>query len=110
MPPDVLNISRCTEHTLYRVIQSQFFNQSLNVIPFTKAKDKEQFEWLGDIQQLKDFVSIILNASGKWRKSGNKNIFKEDGGKFTLCWWSSNSTSNVQASQDSTEKLKKKME
>ena len=52
---------------------------------------------------------IILNASAKWRKSGNKNIFKEDGEKFTLNWWSSNNTLNVQASQDSTEELEKRL-
>ena len=61
-----------------------FGDTLLKYLQKSKAKDKEQFKWLGDVQQLKDFVSIILNASGKWRKSGNKNIFKEDGGKFTL--------------------------
>ena len=75
----------------------------------SKGKVKEQFKWLGDVQQLKGFVSIILNTSGKWRKSGNKNICKEDGGKFTLCWWSSNNTLNVQASQGSTEELEKRL-
>ena len=57
-----------------------FGDTLLKYLQKSKAKDKEQFKWLGDLQQLKDFVSIILNASGKWRKSGNKNIFKEDGG------------------------------
>ena len=75
----------------------------------SKAKDNEQFKWLRDLQQLEDFVSIILNASGKWRKSGNKNIFKENGRKFTLNWWSSNNTLNVRASQDSTEELEKRL-
>ena len=86
-----------------------FGDTLLKYLQKSKAKDKEQFKWLGDLQQLKDFVSIILNASGKWRKSGNKNIFKEDGGKFTLNWWSSNNTLKVQASQDSTEELEKRL-
>ena len=81
-----------------------FGDTLLKYLQKSKANNKEQFKWL---QQLKDFVPIILNASGKWRKSGNKNIFKEDGGKFTLNWWSSNNTLNVQASQDSTEELEK---
>ena len=84
-----------------------FGDTLLTYLQKSKAKDKEQFKWLGDLQLLKDFVSIILNASGKWRKSGNKNIVKEDDGKFTLNWWSSNNTLNVQASQDSTEELEK---
>ena len=86
-----------------------FSDTLLNYLQKSKAKDKEQFKWLGDLQQLKDFVSIILNVSEKWRKSGNKNIFKEDGGKFTINWWSSNSTLNVQTSQDSTEELDKRL-
>ena len=86
-----------------------FGDTLLKYLQKSKAKDKEQFKWLGDLQQFKDFVSIILNASGKWRKSGNKNIFKEDGGKFTLNWSSSNNTLNVQASQDSTEELEKRL-
>ena len=63
-----------------------FGDTLLKYLQRSKAKGNEQFKWLGDLQQLKDFVSIILNASGKWRRSGNKNIFKEDGGKFTLNW------------------------
>ena len=73
-----------------------FGDTLLKYLQKSKAKDKEQFKWLGDLQQFTDFVSIILNGSGKWRKSGSKNIFKEDGGKFTLNWWSSNNTLNVQ--------------
>ena len=86
-----------------------FGDTLLKYLQKSTAKDKAQFKWLGDLQQLKDFVSIILNASGKWRKHGNKNVFKDDGGKFTLNWWSSNNTLNVQASQDSTEELEKRL-
>ena len=86
-----------------------FGDTLLKYLQKSKAKDKEQFKWLGDLQQLKDFVSIILNASRKWKKTGNNNILKEDGGKFTLNWWSSNNTLNVQASQDSTEELEKRL-
>ena len=63
------------DHTANAIL---FGDTLLNYLQKSKAKDKKQFKWLGDVQQLKDFVSIILNASGKWRKSGNKNIFKED--------------------------------
>ena len=32
--------------------------------------DKEQFKWTGDLQQLKDFTTLILNVRGTWKTLG----------------------------------------
>ena len=52
------------DETAYAVL---FGDTLLKYLQKSKAKDKEQLKWLGDLQKLKDFVSIMLNASGKWK-------------------------------------------
>ena len=59
-------------------------------------KRKENFEWEGNFDDLKAFVSLILKAEGDWsgseKKSTGKLIFKEKHGKFCLNWWKSKHT------------------
>ena len=54
-----------------------FGDTLLKYLQKSKAKDKEQFKWLGDVQQLKDFVSIILNASGNGGKVEARTYLKK---------------------------------
>ena len=42
--------------------------------------DKEQFKWTCDLQQLKDFTTLILNIRGTWKKLGlNIHFVKHKG-------------------------------
>ena len=66
--------------------------------------------WSGKIQELKDFVSLILKMEGNWIskkvKSKPQHVFDEEG-KFIINLWTSSKTLNVQGdrAEDIEEKL-----
>ena len=48
----------------------------------TKSRGKELLKWEGKIQDLKDFVELVLKGKGAWttkpsRKKNSHHIFKE---------------------------------
>ena len=74
-------------------------------------KGKENFVWSGKIQELKDFVSLILKKEGNWTskkvKSKRQHVFEDTEGKFIINQWTSSKTLNVQGdrAEDIEEKL-----
>ena len=55
------------------------------------------------MQQLKDFIALILNLHETWKKAGTKNTFREANGKLTINWWHTNKTQSLQGSGDTVE-------
>ena len=70
----------------------------------TKQRGKDQIKWEGTIQDLKDFVELILKNTSTWTKksSGKRSyhVFKEKGGEFTLSWWPSSKTISLQGNSE----------
>ena len=68
--------------------------------------------WSGKIQELKDFVSLILKKEGNWTskkvKSKPQHVFEDTEGKFIINWWTSSKTLNVQG--DRAEDIEKKLD
>ena len=64
-----------------------------------KKKNKVTYKWKGSLDQLKDFVSLVLKRSGSWHKhKRNRNTFKT--GKLTISFYPSTQTLQFQG-QDS---------
>ena len=77
-----------------------FADSLLSCLSSKKVKGKENFMWSGKIQELKDFVSLILKKGGNWTskkvKSKPQHVFEDTEGKFIINWWTSGKTLNVQ--------------
>ena len=87
-----------------------FGDTLLKYLDKVKAKaDKEQLKWNGDLQQLKDFITLILNLRGTWKKVGTKNTFREANGKLMINWWHTNKTLSLQGSGDTVEEYEKRL-
>ena len=87
-----------------------FGDTLLKYLDKVKAKaDKEQLKWNGDLQQLKDFITLILNLRGTWKKVGTKNTFCEANGKLRINWWHTNKTLSFQGSGDTVEEYEKRL-
>ena len=73
---------------------------------------KMKLKWNGSLIDFKDFISLILDAKGKWESRSQDNYeihtFKEAKSKFRLTWWASSKTFLVQGNQSS--KIMKKIE
>ena len=73
---------------------------------------KMKLKWNGSLIDFKDFISLILDAEGKWESRSQDNYeihtFKEARSKFRLTWWASSKTFLVQGNQSS--KIMKKIE
>ena len=53
-----------------------------------KKKNKVTYKWKGSLDQLKDFVSLVLTRSGSWHKhKRNRKTFKT--GKLTISFYPS---------------------
>ena len=64
-----------------------------------KKKNKVTYKWKGSLDQLKDFVSLVLKRSGSWHKhKRNWNTFKT--GKLTISFYPGTQTLQFQG-QDS---------
>ena len=65
-------------------------------------KGKTKIKWTSTIQELNDFVQLVVKCDGTWRtlpcKGNAKNsyIFEEIGSNFSLTWWPTNGTVFVQ--------------
>ena len=77
-----------------------FADSLLSCLSRKKVKGKESSIWSGKIQELKDFVSLILKKEGNWKikkvKSKPQHVFENTEGKFIINWWTSSKTLNVQ--------------
>ena len=77
-----------------------------------KVKGKENLMWSDKIQELKDFVSLILKKEGNWtsKKVQRKpqHVFEDTEGKFIINWWTSGKTFNVQG--DGAEEIEEKLD
>ena len=80
------NIDKSTEDYTRDVVDAQDCNDKTNKILFgdtllkhlKKVKgDKEQFKWAGDLQQFKDFTTLISYVRATWKKAGIKYTFRE---------------------------------
>ena len=89
------NIDKCAENDTRGVADAQDCNEETNKNLFAwwhsietsdinVKGDKEQFRWTSDLQQLKDFTTLILNVCGTWKKAGIKHTFREAQGKLTI--------------------------
>ena len=71
-----------------------------------------KLKWNGSLIDFKDFISLILDAKGKWESRSQDNYeihtFKEAKWKFRLTWWTSSKAFLVQGNQSS--KMMKKIE
>ena len=81
----------------------------------TKSRGKELLKWEGKIQDLKDFVELVLKSKGAsmTKPRGKKNshhIFKEENGDYILNWWPTTKTLSLQGESGITEKIEKKIE
>ena len=81
----------------------------------TKSRRKVLLKWEGKIQNLKDFVELVLKSKGAWttkpsRKKNSHHIFKEQNGDFVLSWWPTTETLSLQGNSGITEKIEKKIE
>ena len=114
------NIEKYAEDDTRSVDDSQDCNDETNRILFgdtllkhlkkLKVKgDKEQFKWTGDLQQLKDFTTLILNVRGTWKKAGIKHTFHEAQGKLIINWWQTNKTLHIQGSQDIVDEYEERL-
>ena len=63
----------------------------------------------GDLQQLKDFTTLILNVRRTWKKARIKHTFHEAQGKLTIRWWQTNKTLHLQGSQDIVEEYEERV-
>ena len=74
-------------------------------------KKSERIRKSGKIQEMEDFVSLILKKEGNWTskkfKSKPQHVFEDTEGKFIINRWTSSKTLNVQGDQaeDIEEKL-----
>ena len=71
-----------------------------------------KLKWNGSLIDFKDFISLILDAKGKWESRSQDyyeiDTFKEAKSKFRLTWWASSETFLVQGNQSS--KIMEKIE
>ena len=74
--------------------------------------EEGKLKWNGSLINFKDFISLILDAKGKWESRNQDNYeiqtFKEAKSKFRLTWWPSSNTFLVQGNQSS--KIMKRIE
>ena len=120
--PDAVTVDEVEAHTVdLEFGDSESENEEADVLLFAdsllsclsgkKVKGKENFMWSGKIQDLKDFVSLILKKEGNWTskkvKSKPQHVFVDTEGKFIINWWTSSKTLNVQGdrAEDIEEKL-----
>ena len=65
------------------------------------TKGKQQLKWNGKVQEVKEFVTLVLKASGSWstkKYAGkvNQHIFQEKKKSYTINFWPSKKTLTVQ--------------
>ena len=61
-------------------------------------KGKEQLKFEGTLEELQDFVKLVLDLEGTWKKGikeKNLYLFQSKKSTVTLSWWSSTSTLTV---------------
>ena len=89
-----------------------FADSLLSCLSRKKVKGKENFMWSGKIQELKDFVSLILKKEDNWTskkvKSKPQHVFEDTERKFIINWWTSSKTLNVQG--DRAENIEEKLD
>ena len=65
-----------------------------------KVKGKTKMKWSGTLIELQDFVTLILNENRKWQSKTNAGVdsytFTQKDSKFSINWWTSTGTFNVQ--------------
>ena len=65
-----------------------FADTLLKYLPKRKVKGKTNYKFDGTLDELKDFVSLVLRRKGKWngKKNTGKQTFSDSKAKLTLSW------------------------
>ena len=79
------------------------------------TKGKQQLKWNGKVQELKEFVTLVLKASGSWsmkKYAGkvNQHIFQEKKKSYTINFWPSKKTLIVQGNEKIAERINNKID
>ena len=86
-----------------------FGDNLLKPLKRKKEKGKTKIKWTSTIQELKDFVQLVVKCDGTWRTrpcKGNAKksyIFEEIGSNFSLTWWPTNGTIFVQGRKEASD-------
>ena len=78
-------------------------------------KGKQQLKWKGKVQEPKEFVTLVLKASGSWstkKYAGkvNQHIFQEKKKSYTINFWPSKKTLIVQGNEKIAERIDNKID
>ena len=77
-----------------------------------KVKGKTNYKFDGTLDELKDFVSLVLKRKGKWtgKKNTGKQTFSDSKAKLTLSWWPKSKTLQLQGTNENVENFESKLD
>ena len=79
------------------------------------SKRRQQLKWIGKVQELKEFVAVVLKASGsqstkKYAGKVNQYIFQEKKKSYSINFWPSKTTLIVQGNEKTAERINSKID
>ena len=77
-----------------------------------KVKGKANHKFDGTLDELKDFVSLVLKRKEKWtgKKNTGKQTFSDSKAKLTLSWWPTSKTLQLQDTAENVENFESKLD
>ena len=89
-----------------------FADTLLKYLAKRKVKGKTNYKFDGTLDELKDFVSLVLKRKGKWtgKKNTGKQTFSDSKVKLTLSWWPTSKTLQLQGTNENVENFESKLD
>ena len=89
-----------------------FADTFLKYLAKRKVKGKTNYKFDGTLDELKDFVSLVLKRKGKWtgKKNTGKQTFSDSKAKLTLSWWPTSKTLQLRGTNENVENFESKLD
>ena len=89
-----------------------FADTLLKYLAKRKVKGTTNYKFDGTLDELKDFVSLVLKRKGKWtgKKNTRKQTFSDSKAKLTLSWWPTSKTLQLQGTNENVENFETKLD
>ena len=89
-----------------------FADTLLKYLAKRKVKGKTNYKFDGTLDELKDFVSLVLKSKGKWtgKKNIGKQTFSDSKAKLALSWWPTSKTLQLQGTNENVENFESKLD
>ena len=89
-----------------------FADTLLKYLAKRKVKGKTNYKFDGTLDELKDFVSLVLKRKGKWtgKKNTGKQTFSDSKAKLTLSWLPTSKMLQLQGTNENVENFESKLD